>query len=71
MSTKKLPSGLREDCYMKTQHEIELMKSDIESKISKLQDRYIDCITPQDSWRISDQILQLKAQYNILLEVLK
>ena len=56
---------------MKTEIEVNQMKVDIEKKISDLQDREIDCCTQADHMRISDQKMQLRAQYNILLEVLK
>lgn len=56
---------------MKTEKEIELMRIEIQKTISELQDRYIDCCTQLDYMRISDEIMRLRAQVDILEKVLK
>lgn len=57
---------------MKTQQEIEKMKSDIQIQISDLSDRMNSGILDEQSWHEKRSIkLQKMAQYNILLEVLK
>ena len=56
---------------MKTEKQIEDMKSHISDNISKLQERLSECKDEFSYNTISIEIKKLMAQYNILLEVLK
>lgn len=55
---------------MKTEKQIEDMKSHISDNISKLQERLSECKDEFSYNTISIEIKKLTAQYNILLEVL-
>lgn len=57
---------------MKTQYEIEQMKSKLSKEISEISDKMNSGILCEMSWHEHRSIkLQKMAQYNILLEVLK
>lgn len=56
---------------MKTQQEIEKMKSDIQNKIERTHQSALQEPSYQDAEKWWDRKRQLMAQYNILLEVLR
>lgn len=56
---------------VKTQHEIEKMKERIELEIAKEQSKYMDCYSGINHTGDLYRIIQLRAQYDILLEVMK
>lgn len=56
---------------MKTEKQIEDMKSEISQSISKLQERLSECKDEFSYNTINVEVKKLMAQYNILLEVLK
>lgn len=57
---------------MKTQHEIEKMKDDIQKKISEYEEKSNSLkFSPDEQDLYRHMCIKYKAQYNILLEVLK
>ena len=60
---------------MKTEQEVEAMKSEIQLKIDEVSNQMFEvcnCLYPSPSMdTLADKKRQLMAQYNILLEVLK